>query len=102
MPLPPGCGSQLFRERLLADMLPQLREFKPDFIIISAGFDAHRLDPLAGMNLEDDDFGWVTEQLMRIADEQCAGRIVSILEGGYSGEGLAGGAAAHVRALMGE
>jgi acetoin utilization deacetylase AcuC-like enzyme len=100
VPLPPGCGSDLFRARIGADMLPALRAFKPDFIIISAGFDAHRLDPLAGMNLEDDDFGWVTEQLMAVADEQCAGRIVSILEGGYSGEGLAGGTAAHVRALM--
>jgi acetoin utilization deacetylase AcuC-like enzyme len=100
VPLPPGCGSDLFRERITADMLPALRAFKPDFIIISAGFDAHRLDPLAGMNLEDDDFGWVTEQLMAVADEVCAGRIVSILEGGYSGEGLAGGTSAHVKALM--
>jgi acetoin utilization deacetylase AcuC-like enzyme len=100
VPLPPGCGSDLFRARITADMLPALRAFKPDFIIISAGFDAHRLDPLAGMNLEDDDFGWVTEQLMAVADEQCAGRIVSILEGGYSGEGLAGGTSAHVKALM--
>jgi acetoin utilization deacetylase AcuC-like enzyme len=102
VPLPPGCGSQLFRERIERDMLPALREFKPDFIVISAGFDAHRLDPLAGMNLEDDDYRWVTEKLMGIADEVCQGRIVSILEGGYSGEGLAGGTAAHVRALMGE
>ncbi len=102
VPLPPGCGSQLFRERLERDMLPALRAFKPDFIIISAGCDAHRLDPLAGMNLEDDDFHWITEKLMRIGDEQCEGRIVSILEGGYSGEGLAGGTAAHVMALMGE
>ena len=100
VPLPPGCGSDLFRARIDADMLPALRAFKPDFIIISAGFDAHRLDPLAGMNLEDDDFGWVTQQLMAVADELCAGRIVSILEGGYSGEGLAGGTAAHVKALM--
>ena len=100
VPLPPGCGSDLFRARIDADMLPALRAFKPDFIIISAGFDAHRLDPLAGMNLEDDDFGWVTAQLMALADEQCGGRIVSILEGGYSGEGLAGGTAAHVKALM--
>jgi acetoin utilization deacetylase AcuC-like enzyme len=102
VPLPPGCGSHLFRERIERDMLPALRDFKPDFIIISAGFDAHRLDPLAGMNLEDDDFHWITEKLMRIADEACAGRIVSILEGGYSGEGLMGGTEAHVKALMGE
>lgn len=102
VPLPPGCGSQLFRERIERDMLPALRSFKPEFIVISAGFDAHRLDPLAGMNLEDDDFHWVTGQLMQIADEVCAGRVVSILEGGYSGEGLAGGTAAHVMALMGQ
>jgi acetoin utilization deacetylase AcuC-like enzyme len=100
VPLPPGCGSALFRERIEAEMLPKLRAFKPEFIIISAGFDAHKLDPLAGMSLEDDDFRWVTEKLMEVADEQCAGRIVSILEGGYSGEGLAGGTAAHVGALM--
>ncbi|WLI87670.1 histone deacetylase family protein [Massilia sp. R2A-15] len=100
VPLPPGCGSVMFRERIEAEMLPKLRAFRPDFIIISAGFDAHKLDPLAGMSLEDDDFRWVTEKLMEIADEECAGRIVSILEGGYSGEGLAGGTAAHVKALM--
>lgn len=100
VPLPPGCGSALFRERIEAEMLPQLRAFRPDFIIISAGFDAHKLDPLAGMSLEDDDFRWVTEKLMEIADQECSGRVVSILEGGYSGEGLAGGTAAHVRALM--
>ncbi len=100
VPLPPGCGSVMFRERIEAEMLPKLRAFRPDFIIISAGFDAHKLDPLAGMSLEDDDFRWVTEKLMEIADEECAGRIVSILEGGYSGEGLAGGTAAPVRALM--
>lgn len=100
VPLPPGCGSGMFRERTAAELLPRLRAFKPDFIIISAGFDAHKLDPLAGMNLEDDDYRWVTEELMQVADELCAGRIVSVLEGGYSGEGLAGGTAAHVRALM--
>ena len=101
VPLPPGCGSSLFRERMAAELLPKLRAFKPDLLIISAGFDAHRLDPLAGMNLEDDDYRWVTAELMAVADEACAGRIVSVLEGGYSAEGLAGGTAAHVRALMG-
>lgn len=100
VPLPPGCGSHLFRERMAAELLPKLRAFRPDLLIISAGFDAHRLDPLAGMNLEDDDYRWVTEELMAVADELCAGRIVSVLEGGYSAEGLAGGTAAHVKALM--
>jgi acetoin utilization deacetylase AcuC-like enzyme len=99
-PLYPGTGSRSETGVSGNIVNVPLRAFKPDFIIISAGFDAHRLDPLAGMNLEDDDFGWVTERLMAIADEQCAGRIVSILEGGYSGEGLAGGTAAHVAALM--
>jgi acetoin utilization deacetylase AcuC-like enzyme len=101
VPLPPGCGSRLFRERIEAEMLPPLRAFGPDFIVISAGFDAHRLDPLAGLELETDDFGWVTERVVEIAADRCGGRIVSILEGGYSAEGLAGGAAAHVKALMG-
>ena len=82
-------------------MLPALRQWKADLIIISAGFDAHRLDPLAGLNLTDDDFYWITRQLMQIADASSEGRIVSILEGGYSMEGLASGTAAHVRALMG-
>ncbi|WP_426196667.1 histone deacetylase family protein [Massilia sp. DWR3-1-1] len=100
VPLPPGCASAMFRERIAAELLPKLRAFRPDFLIISAGFDAHRLDPLAGMNLEDDDYRWVTQELMAVADELCAGRIVSVLEGGYSGEGLAGGMAAHVKALM--
>lgn len=100
VPLPPGCDSAMFRERIAAEMLPALREWAPEFLIISAGFDAHRLDPLAGMNLEDDDFYWITRELMKIADHSAEGRIVSILEGGYSIEGLAGGTAAHVRALM--
>jgi acetoin utilization deacetylase AcuC-like enzyme len=102
VPLPPGCASALFRARVEADLLPALRGFAPDLILVSAGFDAHRLDPLAQMALEDDDFRWITEQVMAIADDVCEGRIVSVLEGGYSGEGLAGGCAAHVRALMQE
>jgi len=100
VPLPPGCGSALFRARVEAVLLPALRRFAPQLILVSAGFDAHRLDPLAQMALEDEDFGWITEKVMAIADAVCAGRIVSVLEGGYSGEGLGGGCAAHVRTLM--
>lgn len=100
LPLPPGCGSELFRERVAGVLLPALRRFAPQLIIVSAGFDAHRLDPLAHMNLEDEDFAWITREVMAIASDVCQGRIVSILEGGYSGEGLGGGCAAHVRALM--
>jgi acetoin utilization deacetylase AcuC-like enzyme len=101
VPLPPGCDSTLFRTHIENDMLPAVREFGPELIIMSAGFDAHRLDPLAALRLDDDDFHWITRELVRIADETCAGRVVSILEGGYSMEGLSGGTRAHVRALMG-
>jgi acetoin utilization deacetylase AcuC-like enzyme len=101
VPLPPGCDSAMFRSRIEAEMLPALRRWEPQFIIISAGFDAHKLDPLAGLKLEDEDFYWITKELMKIADATAEGRIVSILEGGYSLEGLASGTAAHVRALMG-
>lgn len=100
LPLPVGCNSALFRARVERELLPALRRFAPQLIIVSAGFDAHRLDPLAGLQLEDEDFGWITHAVMEIADDVCEGRIVSILEGGYSAEGLAGGCAAHVRALL--
>lgn len=100
LPLPPGCGSGVFRARVAHEMLPALRRFAPQLIVMSAGFDAHRLDPLASMNLEDEDFDWITREVMAIAGDVCQGRIVSILEGGYSAAGLAGGCAAHVRALM--
>jgi len=101
VPLPRGADSAMFRAQNEAEILPALRAFNPEFIIISAGFDAHHLDPLAGLNLRDEDFDWITRELMQIADATCDGRIVSILEGGYSLEGLATGTAAHVRALMG-
>lgn len=100
LPLPPGCGSELFRAQVTSELLPALRRFAPQLIVMSAGFDAHRSDPLASMNLEEEDFGWITREVMAIAREVCQGRIVSILEGGYSADGLAGGSAAHVRALM--
>ncbi|TWI61189.1 acetoin utilization deacetylase AcuC-like enzyme [Pseudoduganella lurida] len=101
VPLPPGCGSERFRARVADVLLPALRRFEPELILISAGFDAHRLDPLAQLELEDEDFGWITREVMAIAADVCQGRIVSVLEGGYSGAGLAGGTTAHVRALMG-
>jgi len=100
LPLPAGCDSTLFRAQVASVLLPALRGFAPELIIVSAGFDAHRLDPLASMNLENDDFAWITREIMAIAIDVCQGRLVSILEGGYSADGLAGGCAAHVRALM--
>jgi acetoin utilization deacetylase AcuC-like enzyme len=101
VPLPRGCGSQDFRERLTEDLLPALRRFAPELLIMSAGFDAHRKDPLGGLNFEDDDFAWVTRELMSATEASTGGRVVSVLEGGYSLEGLASGSVAHVRALRG-
>jgi acetoin utilization deacetylase AcuC-like enzyme len=101
IPLPQGCGSAMFRARMAGEMLPALRRFSPDLLIISAGFDAHHLDPLGGLRFTDDDYHWITRELMKVAEETADRRVVSILEGGYSLEGLASGTAAHVRALMG-
>jgi acetoin utilization deacetylase AcuC-like enzyme len=100
VPLPRGCDSAMFRKAIETEMLPEIRRFNPELLIISAGFDAHHLDPLAGLGLQDDDYRWITEELMKIADECCEGRVVSILEGGYSLEGLASATAIHVKTLM--
>lgn len=100
VPLPPGCNSEVFRSQVTNDLLPKIRAFNPELIIISAGFDAHTLDPLAGLNFKDEDYRWITEELKEIAEECCEGRIVSILEGGYSLDGLASSTEAHVKALM--
>lgn len=100
IPLPRGCDSASFRRHMAQDMLPALHKFAPELLIISAGFDAHHKDPLGGLNFTDDDFAWITRELMSIAGESAQGRVVSILEGGYSLEGLASGTSAHVRALM--
>ena len=81
-------------------VLPALREFAPELLIISAGFDAHHRDPLASLNFVEADFAWGTRQLMDVAEEACEGRVVSVLEGGYDLVGLATSAAAHVRTLM--
>jgi acetoin utilization deacetylase AcuC-like enzyme len=82
-------------------ILPQLTKFSPELIIISAGFDAHYRDPLASLNLKAEDFGWVTQKLMDLADKTAGGRVVSVLEGGYDLQGLQESVAAHVTALMG-
>ena len=100
IPLPSGSSPAVFREQFEAVMLPALRRFEPELLILSAGFDAHELDPLGGLGLRDEDFHWVTAELARVADELCQGRVVSILEGGYSLQGLASASAAHLRALM--
>ncbi|HEV2627609.1 MAG TPA: histone deacetylase family protein [Pseudolabrys sp.] len=99
-PLRAGDGGDQFREAFETAILPRLRDFKPDVLVISAGFDAHTRDPLANLNLVEADFTWVTQKLMQIADENCNGRIVSMLEGGYDLQGLSRSVAAHVTALM--
>jgi len=81
-------------------VLPELEAFQPDLILISAGFDAHRDDPLAEIALEEADFVWITRKLMDAADRHAEGRLVSLLEGGYDLTALARSSAAHVRALM--
>jgi len=99
-PLRAGDGGDKFRDAFETVILPRLRDFRPDILVISAGFDAHTRDPLANLNLVEADFTWVTQRLMQIADESAQGRIVSLLEGGYDLQGLARSAAAHVSALM--
>jgi len=99
-PLRPGDGGEQFRAALEAVILPRVREFRPDLLVISAGFDAHMRDPLANLNLLEADFTWATQRLMEIADQTAEGRLVSVLEGGYDLEGLGRSVGAHVTALM--
>ena len=99
--LAPGSGSAEFRDGYIGRILPKLRAFQPDLIIISAGFDAHACDPLAQLRLQTDDFAWVTREILKVADDCCRGQVVSVLEGGYDLEALSASVAAHVRELMG-
>lgn len=99
-PLRAGDGSRQFREAMEQGILPDLEQFSPDLIIISAGFDAHARDPLGSLNLEADDFGWITTRLMEISRKTAGGHLISLLEGGYDLDGLAGSVDAHVSALM--
>ncbi len=98
-PLASGEGGDAFRRAWGNNLLPALSDFDPDFIIISAGFDAHDADPLGGLRLTEDDFAWVTNEIMAVAQDKCGGRIVSFLEGGYDLDALAKSAAVHVKAL---
>lgn len=100
VPLRPMAGSHHFRQAFTETILPALDDFAPDLILVSAGFDAHRSDPLAQLQLEEGDYAWVTKELLACADRHAKGRLVSSLEGGYDLRALAASAAAHVRALM--
>jgi acetoin utilization deacetylase AcuC-like enzyme len=100
VPLPAMSGSAEFRLAFNTDILPALEAFRPAMMLISAGFDAHRRDPLAQLMLDEADYAWATEQLLEVARRHGEGRVVSTLEGGYDLTALAASAAAHVRALM--
>jgi len=99
-PLRPGDGGEAFRAAFENRVLPRLRDFKPELVVISAGFDAHVYDPLAQINLVEADFAWATRKIMDVADQFADGRVVSLLEGGYDLKALGQSAAAHVRTLM--
>jgi acetoin utilization deacetylase AcuC-like enzyme len=100
-PMPAGADGVVFREAMESVVLPRLAAFRPDLVIVSAGFDAHRRDPLAQINLNEDDFAWATGKLMDVAEASAGGRVVSLLEGGYDLDALGRSVAAHVAALMG-
>ncbi len=99
LPMEAGCGDDEYRRAFEGKILPLLNEFGPDLIMISAGFDAHADDPLGGMKLTSGFFGEMTTMVVRFADEHCAGRIVSVLEGGYNLPSLAESVGFHLRAL---
>jgi len=99
-PLPAGSGSEAFRAVVAEQWLPALEAFAPQMIFISAGFDAHASDPLAGLRLTTEDYAWVTDAACAVANRHAGGRIVSTLEGGYDLPALAASAAAHVERLM--
>ncbi len=100
VPLPPTAGSSAFRRAFDDEVLPAIEAMRPQLVLVSAGFDAHRRDPLASLALETEDYAWVTARLVERAERHAGGRLVSTLEGGYDLTALADSAAAHVAALM--
>jgi acetoin utilization deacetylase AcuC-like enzyme len=98
-PLPPGAGSDAFRAAMEKIVLPAIESFRPELILISAGFDAHARDPLASLEFEAEDYHWATAELCALAESCCGGRVVSTLEGGYDLQALGESAAAHLTAL---
>jgi acetoin utilization deacetylase AcuC-like enzyme len=100
VPLPAGTGSDKFRDAVISHWLPALHKFAPQIIFISAGFDAHEQDSISLMHLHENDYAWVTQELLVIADKYAQGRIVSTLEGGYDLKALGRSVAIHLRVLM--
>jgi acetoin utilization deacetylase AcuC-like enzyme len=101
-PLPPNADGERFREVWSTRLLPQIDRFKPQLLMISAGFDAHERDPLAQLRLQAEDFAWITRELVVIAERHAGGRVVSTLEGGYDLQALGESSVAHVKALRGD
>ena len=101
VPLRAGDAGIEFRHKYTSIILPALRSFKPEFLLISAGFDAHKDDPLSSVNLVEDDFRWITKELIDCAEQYCKGRVISVLEGGYDLKALAASVAVHVKTLLG-
>ena len=99
IPLPANTSGKVVREMISKIWIPRLQEFKPQLIMISAGFDAHREDDLGQMGLVEDDYVWITQQLMNVANQTCEGKIVSCLEGGYNLSALGRSVAAHLKTL---
>jgi len=97
--LEPGAGSTAFRALYTEKVFPALRDFAPDLLMISAGFDAHAHDPIGGLNLQESDYEWVTKKLSEISESFCNGKIISVLEGGYDVPALKGSVASHLTAL---
>ncbi len=90
----------MFRRLFAQKVLPRLTFFAPDFVLVSAGFDALLADPIGGLRCDASDLAWATREIAKVADQCCAGRLVSVLEGGYNPGAVASAGAAHVRALM--
>jgi len=101
VPLAAGAGSKAFREAVSRTWIPALDEFKPQLVLFSAGFDAHEEDDMAMLRFADADYGWVTGQVMALAERHAAGRAVSVLEGGYALSALGRSAVQHVKVLAG-
>ncbi len=100
VPLPAGTASEAFRAAIVEQWLPQLYDFEPEIIFISAGFDAHKKDMLAQLNLVEDDYAWITEEVMKVAGAFSNHRVISSLEGGYHLEALGASMVAHIKALL--
>ena len=100
LPLEPGSGDGDCLDVFKTNFLPVAREFRPDFVLISAGFDAHALDPLAQLNLTEESYIVLTEEMKKLAEDHCGGRLMSLLEGGYHLEALSNSVAGHVGVLL--